>query len=157
MVIFSPIFRKNCIRLFKYLAVLRVPLLAISHLFFTFNLRDNTQIPQVVLCSQIWPEASALEKLMGFLVWHCLFPLFAAFPFKVALSTVIANVCMAFATTYDMCYMALDICPKTSAQYISISKSFRFADILFPTGIADAADPQDLPRCAKSLGWIQVS
>jgi len=152
----TPIFREKRIRLSKYLAVLRVPLLAISHLFFTFNFRDNTRIPQVVLCSQIWPEASALEKLMGFLVWQCLFPLFAAFPLKVAVITIITNVGFICQAIFDMCNFAFDVCPKTSAQYISISKFLRFADILYPTGIADSADQQDIPRCAKSLGWIQV-
>jgi hypothetical protein len=152
----TPIFREKRTRLSKYLAVLRVPLLAISHLFFTFNLRDNTRIPQVVLCSQIWPEASALEKLMGFLVWQCLFPLFAAFPFKVAVITMITNVGFIYQAIFDMCNFAFDVCPRSADQHVLISKIFRYADFILPTAIADAVDQQDQPRCAKSLSWIQV-
>ena len=157
MLLFTPYLKRKSARLSKYLGILRVPLLAMSHLFFTFNFRDNCRIPEAVQCSQIWVEASAIEKLVGFLIWQSLFPLFAAFPFYVSVITIITNIGYVCQAIIVMCTFAFEKCPRTAAQHVFLSKTFAYMDILFPTAIADAVDQQDMPRCSKSLSWIQVS
>lgn len=157
MLMYAPPLRRKFGCISNYLLIFRVPLLAISHLYLSLLVRDNSHIPQMVQCSQIWAESAAIEKLVGVLVWQCLFPLFAAFPFYIAVITMTANVYITFGAIFNMCYFAFDMCPKSSVQYLLLSKIFAYADILFPTAIADAADQLDLPRCSKSLGWIQVS
>ena len=156
MMMYIPHFKMKFTHLSKQLTTLRVPLLAISHLYLSYLVMDNSRMPLMVQCSQIWTEAAAIEKLMGLLVWQCLFPLFAAFPFYVAVITIAANVGITYRAIFYMCYFGFDVCPRSSAQYLLLSKIFRNLDIIIPTTIADAADQLDLPRCTKSLGWIQL-
>jgi hypothetical protein len=156
MVMYTPPFKTKLAHLSKYLVTLRIPLLAISHLFLSFMLRVDPRIPIMVHCSHVWVEAAAIEMLLGLLIWQSLFPIFAAFPFYVAIITIITNVGVTYRAIFDMCYFGFETCPRSSAQYLLISKIFRYVDIILPTTIADAADQLDLPRCTKSLGLIQV-